>query len=558
MRTASASTTERCEAALIPAATAPPSVSDGASRADGASRTVRSSAPAAGGCSRAHAARAERSRAPAAGAGGSRAHAVRVAGFPDPPAVVERGRGVGRRPARRDQPRAGQRSLRPPEQGEPSQDRRLRHHPVGLREHARARRHHQDDHRFRHPGPVRVQEQRGSRPDARAEALDLRANDADSGLGTSGRNQQQPGRLGEPLVEGRSLRHAGQGRGGSRRHGVFSAAAHTRDPAPASGDAGESASIPARDRGPETLNHVIDHLLAVDPGRRGIAAFFVEGGAAAAAGSLLRARRVLLTTGFTVGDGLPETDGPPGTASLGRALRMLDKEVGYVTDEPTVPLLAAALQALGESPNMATFPANGDPALAARRLLAERAPTHLVSVERPGRTADGDYLSARGQSVRPWNAPIDALFIGAPRHLVTVGIGDGGNEIGMGNVRARIGRAGALARRIVSVVKVHHLVVAGTSNWGGYGIVAELSGLVDQPLLHSADEERKMIQACVDAGAVDGITRRSEPTVDGLPLEAHVGMLELLRLFAPPSRRANHTVTPTARGMARSRGGRAR
>ncbi len=109
-----------------------------------------------------------------------------------------------------------------------------------------------------------------------------------------------------------------------------------------------------------------------------------------------------------------------------------------------------------------------------------------------------------------------------------MGVGDGGNEIGMGNVRARVARAGAVLRAIASVVKVRHLVVAGTSNWGAYGIVAELSALAGRPLLHAAEEERAMVRACVDAGAVDGLTRRAEPTVDGLPLAAHVGMLELL------------------------------
>jgi hypothetical protein len=279
---------------------------------------------------------------------------------------------------------------------------------------------------------------------------------------------------------------------------------------------------------------MIDQLLALDPGRRGIARFFVKGAAAAAAGALVRGRRVLITTGFTVGDGLPETDGPPGAACLGRALRQLDASVSYVTDAVTVPVLEAALRALGEPAPIATFPAAGDEAAAARRLLAAGRPTHLVSIERPGRTASGDYLSARGESVRRWNAPLDALFLAAPRRLVTVGVGDGGNEIGMGNVRARIARAGALLRKTASVVRVTHLVVAGTSNWGAYGIVAALSQRTGRPLLHSADEERKMVQACVDAGAVDGLTRRPEPTVDGLPLETHVGMLELLRLFAVP------------------------
>lgn len=279
---------------------------------------------------------------------------------------------------------------------------------------------------------------------------------------------------------------------------------------------------------------MIDHLLALDPGGRGISRFFVGGGAAAAARSLRRGGHSLITTGFTVGDGLPETDGPPGAAALGRALRLLDHSVTFVTDEVTVPLLRAALRALGEPASIETFPAGGDGEEAAREMLSRHAPTHLVSIERPGRTASGDYLSARAESVRRWNAPIDALFLVAPRRIVTVGVGDGGNEIGMGNVRARIRRLGGKLGAIASVVKVKHLVVAGTSNWGAYGIVAELSRLCGRPLLHSADEERKMIQACVDAGGVDGITRQPEPTVDGLPLEAHVGMLELLRLFAVP------------------------
>ncbi|HET7296058.1 MAG TPA: DUF4392 domain-containing protein [Gemmatimonadales bacterium] len=281
---------------------------------------------------------------------------------------------------------------------------------------------------------------------------------------------------------------------------------------------------------------MIDHLLALDPGHRGIARFFVRGGAAAAARSLFRGRRALLTTGFTVGPGLPETDGPPGTAALGRALRLLGQKVTYITDQVTLPSLEAALDALGEPPAVLAFEGADDATAAARRVLAAEAPTHLVSIERPGRTRDGDYRNARGKSVRQWNAPLDALFLAAPRRIVTVGIGDGGNEIGMGNVRARIGRASALLRSISSVVEVQHLVVAGTSNWGAWGVVAELSRLAGLPLLHSADEERRMVEACVAAGAVDGISRRREATVDGLPLEAHVGMLELLRLFSAPRR----------------------
>jgi len=274
---------------------------------------------------------------------------------------------------------------------------------------------------------------------------------------------------------------------------------------------------------------VIDHLLALDPGGRGIARFFVRGGAEAAARSLVRGKRTMVTTGFSVGPGLPETDGPPGAAALGHALHALGHEVRFITDEPTVPLLRAALDVLGETLDVMAFAPVGRDGV--NRLLKATNPTHLVSIERPGRARDGDYRNARGASVRDWNAPLDALFLAAPRRVTTVGIGDGGNEIGMGNVHARIARGGALERSIASVVEVTHLVVAGTSNWGAYGVVAELSRLASRPLLHSAEEERAMVEACVAAGAVDGITRRREATVDGLPLPAHIGMLELLRLF---------------------------
>jgi Domain of unknown function (DUF4392) len=111
-------------------------------------------------------------------------------------------------------------------------------------------------------------------------------------------------------------------------------------------------------------------------------------------------------------------------------------------------------------------------------------------------------------------------------------VGDGGNEIGMGAARAQLARAGALLARIASVVAVDHLVVAGTSNWGAYGIVAALERLHGRLLLHTGAIERQLIGRCVEAGAVDGITRKSEASVDGLGAEIHAGIVELLHAAA--------------------------
>jgi len=48
--------------------------------------------------------------------------------------------------------------------------------------------------------------------------------------------------------------------------------------------------------------------------------------------------------------------------------------------------------------------------------------------------------------------------------------------------------------RIASTVRVSHLVVAGVSNWGAYGIVAALSRLSGQMLLHEAAQERRLVE----------------------------------------------------------------
>jgi hypothetical protein len=273
----------------------------------------------------------------------------------------------------------------------------------------------------------------------------------------------------------------------------------------------------------------VDHILALDPGGRGIAGFFLSGGALGAARALGRARRVLIVTGFVVADGLPETDGPPGAAVLGRALRRLGAGVRYTSDPAVLPALGAALGALGEPADVFAYPEG--PGAAAEVLRRER-PTHLVAIERPGRGRGGDYLNARGVSVAAWNRPLDEMFLLARRRRrpVTIGVGDGGNEIGMGRVRARLAREGPLMARIASVVSVDHLVVAGVSNWGAYGIVAQLGRLAGQRLLHTPADERRLIEACVAAGAADGLTRRCEPTVDALAADTHAAVVALLGL----------------------------
>jgi hypothetical protein len=275
----------------------------------------------------------------------------------------------------------------------------------------------------------------------------------------------------------------------------------------------------------------IESLCALDFGGRGIGRLVVPGAMAAAARSLAGARRVVLVTGFVARPTwAAETDGPSGTVVLGRALRRLGARVAYLADPPVAPLLEACLRALREPRDLAAVPAAPAAALrAAREAVRAFDPTHLVAVERPGRAVDGGYYNARGVSVGAANAPLDALFLRRRPGTVTIGVGDGGNEIGMGRVRARVVRDVPNGTKIASVVRTDHLIAAGTSNWGAWGLAAHLGLATGRALLHTPAEEARLTRAMVRAGAVDGLTGVAQPSVDSLPLRLHEAVLHTLR-----------------------------
>lgn len=304
----------------------------------------------------------------------------------------------------------------------------------------------------------------------------------------------------------------------------------------------------------------MEAMAGEDPRGRGIANLVQWGALRAAAESLRASAAVVLVSGFyLLAPRAGETDGPPGAKALGEALRTLGKRIHYVTDDPHLPF----------------FEAMGVPAENYEPTLLERLhPDRLVAIERPGRAADGRYYSMSAQDVTEHTAPIDDWFLAASRHnpgddpgvetvggivggivgeivggnvgeiagentgetagenagkIVTVAIGDGGNEIGMGNVSAQVRRDVPHGETIASTVPADHLIVAGVSNFGAYALAGGLSLLAGRDLLPTRAQAGEDILACVAAGACCGHTFRNEPLVDGLPLEASLEMLDRMR-----------------------------
>lgn len=229
---------------------------------------------------------------------------------------------------------------------------------------------------------------------------------------------------------------------------------------------------------------------------------------------------VLLATGFFVA-GQPETDGPAGTMVLASALEKL----GFTPVIVAEPFAREyfRIQGFRIAP---TLPEKEEPFYAA--MLKEHSPAGLVSIERCGRNDAGDYCNMRGESVAALTSSIDDLFLQAKGRIPTVGVGDGGNEIGMGNLASQIRESLELSP---CVVEVDNLVLASVSNWGAYGIAACLEELSGTPLLPEWQEVYDFLVRTVELGSVDGVTREPVATVDGYALSVSQSVYQnLLRL----------------------------
>ena len=229
---------------------------------------------------------------------------------------------------------------------------------------------------------------------------------------------------------------------------------------------------------------------------------------------------VLLTTGFYVA-GYAETDGPLGTMALAGALRKLGFFPVIVTDRYCEGYFEA------EDIAVEYMDLDADDA-AADAILEKYQPVGLISVERCGRDLNGIYANMRHVDISAGTAPCDALFLKALGTIPTIGVGDGGNEIGMGNV------AEAVRTRLDLVpaeVKADILVIATVSNWGAYGIVAALEQLTRLPLLLSFSKAERFLRRTVGMGSVDGISHEHIVRVDGFGMETEKEILDGLHEY---------------------------
>ncbi|HWR60404.1 MAG TPA: DUF4392 domain-containing protein [Clostridia bacterium] len=274
----------------------------------------------------------------------------------------------------------------------------------------------------------------------------------------------------------------------------------------------------------------LENVIRKNLGQRGMDRIELKGELFRAAESLFSGETVFIITGFVIKDVLRgETDGPLGAVSLAGALEKLGKKAVLLTDGYSGEFLYSCRRLAGLSYDVEIVPDLGEKAFF-RRLLETYRPTHVVAIERPGRAADGRCYSMRGEDLSDIVPNTDILFEDAGlRGITTIAVGDGGNEVGMGKLRPYIVEYIYKGRQICAAAAADFLIIAGVSNWGGHALAAALSVMAGRMLLHDGETEKRLLEVIIEAGAVDGCTKKSEMTVDGLSLEENLEVLERLR-----------------------------
>jgi hypothetical protein len=275
---------------------------------------------------------------------------------------------------------------------------------------------------------------------------------------------------------------------------------------------------------------------------------------------------VAIITGFFIPHAEPpsgETDGPLGAIFLARALAPLGFKIALVSDAFCERALQLGLEACGlqKVVPLVTMPWS----LSATDLSLAGLPplTHLLAIERVGPSHTPDSLrrqpgstredvaqferevptdhhdrchAMKGRDITAEMMPAHLLFEQAAQTIprpVTIGIGDGGNEIGMGKIpwniiRRNIPNGGLVACRIPT----DYLVVTGISNWGAYSLAAGvrlLRGAAPDPHLFDPEREREILKTMVEGGPlVDGVLGKPLVSVDGIEFERYAQLLDRL------------------------------
>jgi D-glutamate cyclase len=267
---------------------------------------------------------------------------------------------------------------------------------------------------------------------------------------------------------------------------------------------------------------------------------------------------VVILTGFIVPPWLrPENDGPVGAVNLARALNLAFDVTPVIVGEREVvlpmPLLCRAgglevadfITARRTTRRVALEAFTVDASRAdadAEQLLDRITPKAVISIEKGSVNEVGVHHSGVGYDVSAMTAKVDRIVEAArARGIWTLGIGDGGNEIGMGCIKDTIKSALATGSNCGcpcghgthAATATDLLLPVMVSNWAAPGLEANLAvRLGTMEVLHDRAMEGKLLETAADAGFIDPASGLSISNGDGVDKNVHLAIVDILNFIA--------------------------
>ena len=290
----------------------------------------------------------------------------------------------------------------------------------------------------------------------------------------------------------------------------------------------------------------IDHLMAIDTRGKGIVPALYAAAVETVRAPLAMSAAQRLQSTVAAGDGVGIITGVPSRSFLGRGItdsvgpvgaRYLARVLEEVLNAVPIIIIDPELQRYCAKPaaNAGLLVTSVDKALLAKRgkvnaatlafwdcpvedsearqvaarFMQELQPKALIAVEMPGK-ADPFFDLANQQGV------------------LRIGLCDGGNELGMGNLRQTLAQISPIGSTIAATGESDVPVVGASSNWAAYAIGVCIEALRGSTTVNRGIDLAGSIRRCAEEGAIDGYSSRPEAKVDGTPISMNLALVEMM------------------------------
>ena len=274
----------------------------------------------------------------------------------------------------------------------------------------------------------------------------------------------------------------------------------------------------------------IEEIIFQDPGNRGISSLFQPNSIQKSSELILKtpkSKKSFILTGFCCLSSSSETDGPLGSSLINSILNNLGFNTSLLTDpfsEKVVKASSKSDKIIIENSYENFLEKNNENDI-----------SFIISCERPGRSLKNkDYRTMKAKNISNQNCNLDLLFPGEneKKNYLTIGIGDGGNECGTGNIYKEVQKKINYGDEICTDRFCDVLIMSGVSNWGALGLSASLVILNGEKknmefFIEECYYQREMLEKMIEAGSYDGVSGKGELSVDGMKFDnEHLEVIE--------------------------------